>query len=150
MRYRQLPIPSIICCIGITVLSNRENITGVAWVRSTSIVSFRLLWRDWACKEVPPVTEEFSPWSSGSRSSAWVIHSKYPRRSSSICCFSRSFWKSPRDLAFSLSFENSLKINVIKQLKIHFAIEEVFWNAIVNYNSLTTKMDDKIKGKLLK
>lgn len=45
---------------------------------------------------------------SGSMSSAWVIQSKYPFRSSSSCCFSRSFWKSPRALAFSLSLENSL------------------------------------------
>lgn len=49
-----------------------------------------------------------SSFSSRSRSSAWVIHSKYPLKSSSICCFSRSFLKSPRALAFSLSFVNSL------------------------------------------
>jgi hypothetical protein len=46
---------------------------------------------------------------SGSISSAWVIQSRYPRKSSSICCFSRSLWKSPRALAFSLSLENSLQ-----------------------------------------
>lgn len=45
---------------------------------------------------------------SGSISSAWVIQSKYPFKSSSSCCFSRNFWKSPRALAFSLSLENSL------------------------------------------
>lgn len=46
---------------------------------------------------------------SGSMSSAWVIQSKQPFRSSSNCCFSRSFWKSPRALAFSRSLENSLQ-----------------------------------------
>ncbi len=45
---------------------------------------------------------------SGSMSSACVIQSRYPFRSSSSCCFSRSFWKSPRALAFSRSLENSL------------------------------------------
>jgi len=39
---------------------------------------------------------------------ACVIHSRYPFKSSSNCCFSRSFLKSPRALAFSRSFENSL------------------------------------------
>lgn len=45
---------------------------------------------------------------SGSMSSACVIQSRYPFRSSSSCCFSRSFWKSPRAFAFSRSLENSL------------------------------------------
>lgn len=65
---------------------------------------------------------------SGSMSSACVIQSKYPFRSSSSCCFSRSFWKSPRALAFSLSLENSLsnsdkakkKKNTNCQLARHF------------------------------
>ena len=48
--------------------------------------------------------------SGSSRSSAWVIQSRYPLRSSSICWRSRCFWKSPRDFAFSLSLENSLQI----------------------------------------
>ena len=39
---------------------------------------------------------------------AWVIQSRYPLKSSSICCFSLSLWKSPRAFAFSLSLENSL------------------------------------------
>ena len=60
---------------------------------------------------IPPGPGELSLFaSSGSRSSACVIHSRYPLRSSSICCFSLSFWKSPLDFAFSLSFENSLEI----------------------------------------
>lgn len=48
--------------------------------------------------------------SKSSMSSAWVIQSMYPHRSSSICCFSLSFWKSPRALAFSLSLLNSLDL----------------------------------------
>ena len=41
-------------------------------------------------------------------SPAWVIQSRYPLKSSSICAFSRCLWKSPRAFAFSRSFENSL------------------------------------------
>jgi len=40
---------------------------------------------------------------------ACVIQSRYPLKSSSSCCFSRNFWKSPLALAFSLSLENSLE-----------------------------------------
>eukprot|EP00093_Oithona_nana_P013476 13476.XXX_1067310_1067603_1 [CDS] Oithona nana genome sequencing. len=47
---------------------------------------------------------------SASKSSACVIQSRYPRKSSSICCRSRCFWKSPLDLAFSRSLENSLQV----------------------------------------
>lgn len=51
---------------------------------------------------------------------ACVIQSRYPLRSSSICCFSRSLWKSPRALAFSLSLENSLrKQNRTNFLELH-------------------------------
>lgn len=46
-----------------------------------------------------------------SKTSAWVIHSIYPFRSSSNCWVSLSFWNSPRDFAFSRSFVNSLMEN---------------------------------------
>lgn len=68
----------------------------------------------WSVDSISLVGFAFPSWliwssPSGSMSSACVIQSKYPRRSSSICCFSLSLWKSPLAFAFSLSFENSLE-----------------------------------------
>lgn len=64
---------------------------------------------------------------SGSMSSACVIQSKYPFRSSSSCCFSRSFWKSPRALAFSLSLENSLSNSNKAEKKTWLSNSQAFW-----------------------
>ena len=108
-------IPSIMCCIGNIELCISEYTIGETidpGEGPTSIVSP-------PSPPFPPGPVELSLLaSSGSRSSAWVIHSRYPRMSSSICCFSLSFWKSPLDLAFSLSLENSLQI---KQCQTYFS-----------------------------